>query len=121
IEPVAARIQTLSEDADRLVKAVDPDKIRDAVGNVQIFSQSLERSSDNFQILVRDGASLATRLNDTSKRLDIALGDVDGLLKAIDAHKVAGIVDSVSEVAETVRENRGNVDRTLKNFGEMSA
>ena len=121
IEPVAARIQTLSEDADRLVKAVDPDKIRDVVGNVQIFSQSLERSSDNFQILVRDGASLATRLNDTSKRLDIALGDVDGLLKAFDAHKVAGIVDSVSEVAETVRENRGNVDRTLKNFGEMSA
>ena len=39
IQPVAARIQTLSEDADRLVMAVDPDKIRDVVGNAQVFSQ----------------------------------------------------------------------------------
>ena len=121
IEPVAARIQTLSEDADRLVKAVDPDKVRDVVGNVQTFSQSLAKSSDNFQTLVRDGASLATRLNDTSKRLDTALIDVDSLMKAIDSRKIAGIVDSVSEVAQTVRQNKGNVDLTLKNFAELSA
>ena len=121
IQPVAARLQTLSEDADRLVKAVDPDKIRDVVGNAQLFTQSVAQSSENFKILVRDGASLATRLNDTSKRLDTALADVDDLLKAIDSHKIAGIVNSASDVAQTVRQNRGNVDQTLKNFAELSA
>jgi phospholipid/cholesterol/gamma-HCH transport system substrate-binding protein len=70
---------------------------------------------------MRDGASLATRLNVTSKRLDTALTDVDDLLKAVDAHKIAGIVDSASDIAETVRQNRGNVDETLKNFSQMSA
>ncbi len=121
IQPVAARVQTLSEDADRLVKAIDPDKIRDVVGNAQVFTQSLAQSSDNFKILVRDGASLATRLNDTSKRLDTALIDVDELLKAVNANKVAGIVDSASDVAQTVRQNRGNIDQTLKNFSQLSA
>ncbi len=121
IGPVAARIQTLSEDADKLVKAVEPDKLRGVVDNVQTFSQSLAESSDNFKTLVRDGASLATRLNDTSKRLDTALIDIDGLLKAIDSQKIAGIVNSVSDVAATVRDNRGNVDQTLKNFAELSA
>ncbi len=120
IEPVAARVQTLSEDADKLVKSVEPDKLRSVVDNVQTFSQSLAQSSDNFKTLVRDGASLATRLNDTSKRLDTALIDVDDLLKAVNSQKIAGIVNSVSDVATTVRDNRGNVDQTLKNFAELS-
>jgi phospholipid/cholesterol/gamma-HCH transport system substrate-binding protein len=121
IQPVAARIQTLSEDADRLVKGVEPEKLRSVVDNAQTFSQALAESSDNFKTLVRDGSSLATRLNDTSKRLDTALLDVDDLMRAIDAQKISGIVDSVSDVATTVRENRGNVDQTLKNFADLSA
>ncbi len=104
-----------------MVNAVDPDKLHGVVDNMQTFSQSLAQSSDNFKTLVRDGASLATRLNDTSKRLDTALVDVDGLLKAVDSQKIAGIVNSVNDVAATVRDNRVNVDHTLKNFAEMSA
>ena len=70
---------------------------------------------------MRDGASLATRLNDTSKRLDTALIDVDDLIKAVDSQKIAGIVNSASDVAQTVRQNRGNIDLTLKNFSDLSA
>jgi phospholipid/cholesterol/gamma-HCH transport system substrate-binding protein len=120
IQPVAARIQTLSEDADRLVKSVDPDKLRSVVDNAQTFSKGLAQSTNDYQTLMREGASLATRLNDTSKRLDAAIADIDGLVKAVDSQKIAGIVDSASDVVQTVRENRGNIDRTLKNFGEMS-
>src|SRR5208283_5466541 len=35
IEPLAARLQTLSEDADRLVVAVNPEQVRSIVENVQ--------------------------------------------------------------------------------------
>jgi phospholipid/cholesterol/gamma-HCH transport system substrate-binding protein len=120
VQPALAQIQTLSQDADRVVKAVDPDKVRDVVGNVQTFSQSLAASSDNFKGLVRDGAALANHLNDTSKRLDTALADVDQLIKAVDPQKIAGIVDQVNEVVATVRQNRANLDVTLKNFAELS-
>src|SRR5271163_3361654 len=88
VQPVVAQIQTLSENANRLIAAVDPDKVRDVVGNVQTFSQSLAASSDDFKGLVRDGAALANHLNDSAKRLDPALNDVDGLMKAIDPGKV---------------------------------
>ena len=120
VQPVVAQIQTLSENANRLIAAVDPDKVRDVVGNVQTFSQSLAASSDNFKGLVRDGAALANHLNDSAKRLDTALIDVDQFLKALDSQKIAGIVDQVNDVVATVRENRGNIDLTLKNFGELS-
>ena len=95
--------------------------MRSVVANAQTFSDALAASSKDYQSLMRDGASLAARLNDTSKQLDAALADADGVLKAIDPHKVSGIVDSVSDVVATVRQNRGNIDNTLKNVSEMSA
>ena len=120
VQPVVAQIQTLTENANRLIAAIDPDKVRDVVGNVQTFSQSLAASSDNFKGLVRDGAALANHLNDSAKRLDTALIDVDQFMKAVDSQKIAGIVDQVNDVVATVRQNRGNIDLTLKNFGELS-
>ena len=36
------------------------------------------------------------------------------------SQKIAGIVDQVNYVVATVRQNRGNIDLTLKNFGELS-
>jgi phospholipid/cholesterol/gamma-HCH transport system substrate-binding protein len=120
VQPVVAQIQTLSENANRLIAALDPDKVRDVVDNVQTFSQSLAASSDNFKGLVRDGAALANHLNDSAKRLDTALIDVDQFMKAIDSQKIASIVDQVNDVVTTVRQNKGNVDVTLKNFAELS-
>ena len=121
IQPVVAQIQGLSQDADRVVKAVEPDQIHALLANAQTFSQALAESSDNVKALVRDGAVLAGHLNDSASRLDTALIDADSLLKAVDSQKIAGIVNSASEVAQTVRQNRGNIDSTLKNFSDMSA
>ena len=87
VQPVVAQIQTLTENANRLIAAVDPDKVHDVVGNVQTFSQALSASSDNFKGLVRDGAALASHLNDSATRLDTALVDVDQLLKAVELAK----------------------------------
>ena len=121
VQPVVAQIQDLSQNADRVVKAVDPDKVHALVDNAQTFSQALAESSDNVKALVRDGAVLAGHLNDSAGKLDTALIDADSLLKAIDSQKIAGIVNSASEVVQTVHQNRGNIDATLKNFSEMSA
>ena len=120
VQPVVAQIQTLTENANRLIAAVDPDKVHDVVGNVQTFSQALSASSDNFKGLVRDGAALASHLNDSATRLDTALVDVDQLLKAVDSQKIANIIDRVDQVVATVQENRPNVDLAIKNFADLS-
>jgi phospholipid/cholesterol/gamma-HCH transport system substrate-binding protein len=120
VQPVVAQIQSLTENADRVLKAVEPDQIHALLNNAQTFSQALADSSDNVKALARDGAVLAGHLNDSANRLDTALTDADSLLKAVDSQKIASIVDSANDVAQTVRQNRGNIDSTLKNFSEMS-
>jgi phospholipid/cholesterol/gamma-HCH transport system substrate-binding protein len=121
VQPVVAQLQSMTQDADRIVKAVEPDKIHALVDNARTFSQALAESSDNVKALTRDGAVLAGHLNDTANRLDTALIDADSLLKAVDSQKIAGIVDSANEVVQTVHQNRGNIDATLQNFSQMSA
>ena len=120
-QPVVAQIQSAAQRADGLLASVDPQQIHALVNNAQTFAQALADSSDNVKALARDGATLAGHLNDFASRLDTALTDVDLLLKAVDLQKIATIVDSASEVAQTVRQNRGNIDSTLKNFSDMSA
>src|SRR5271157_1278398 len=120
IDPLAQRLQSLSDDADKVVKAIEADKVRSALNNADTFSHALAASSGDYQALMRDGATLAARLNDTTKDLNAAIADAQSLLKAVDAKKVAGIVDSVSDVAATVRQNRGNIDATLKNATEIT-
>ncbi|MBV9289045.1 MAG: MCE family protein [Hyphomicrobiales bacterium] len=115
------RIQGLVTDADKVVRAVDTDKVHGVVDNVESFSRALSASSDNYQTVMREGASLATRLNDASKELGATIGDIDGVFKSIDSKKVSGIVDSISSVASTVEQNRGNIDRTIKNASEFTA
>lgn len=121
VQPLTAKLQSLSDDADRLVKAIDTQKVGSFVANAETFSKALAASSNDYQALMRDGASLAARLNDTSKQLNAALADAQSVLKAVDPQKISGIVNSISDVATTVRDNRGNIDNTLKNVSEMAA
>src|SRR5574337_1257532 len=121
MDPISARLQSLSENADKLVKSIDAQKVQSAVGNAQTFTQALAESSGDYKALVRDGAALAARLNDASKGLSAALADADAVLKSLDAQKIGGIVDSVSNVAATVQQNRGNIDQALKLADNLDA
>ncbi len=121
IEPLAQRLQSLSEDADKLVKAIDTEKLRSVVDNANTFSKALAASAGDYQTVLRDGAAFVTKLNDASNQLVTAISDIDNLVKAVDPSKVSGVVDSISDVATTVRQNRGNIDQTIKNATEMMA
>ena len=121
IGPLAAKAQVLSEDADTLIKSIDAAKVNEVIANAQTFSKALANSSNNTEAVLRDGAAFIKNLNASSAKLDSAISDIDAIAKAVDPDKVAQIVSSANDVASTVRQNRGNIDATLKNAAEISA
>jgi phospholipid/cholesterol/gamma-HCH transport system substrate-binding protein len=106
---------------NELARSIDPDKVRDVVGNVDTFSATLANNKANIDGLLADAASLAKRLNGTSEKLDATLDQIYGVAKSLDRAKIAGVVDDISSVADTLKENRGNIDRTLKDAAELVA
>ena len=91
IEPVAARIQTLSEDADRLVQSVEPDKVRSIVDNVQ---------------------NLSGKANNVFDRADKILAD--------NSDSIRSTLQNVDAFSKVLSDNSSNVDVTLKNLAEIS-
>ncbi|WP_158813398.1 MCE family protein [Methylocapsa sp. S129] len=134
IGPLAIKLQGLSDDVDKLVKAVDTDKVRNVVGNVETFTSTLANNQDHLNSLMSDSASLAKKLNATADQLDGALGDIRNLAKSIDTAKVANIVDHVESLvasvdasqvhdivanvdafSQTIKRNQDNIDGLLSN------
>ncbi len=121
IGPLASKAEVLSQDADTLIKSIDAAKVNDVIANAQTFSKALANSSGNTEAVLRDGAAFIKKINEASSKLDSAISDIDAIAKAVDPDKVAQIVSSANDVANTVRANRGNIDATLKNAAEISA
>ena len=91
IGPLAARLQTLSDDADRVVQAIDPAEVRAIVDNVQNLSAK--------------GVSVVDR--------------ADKLL-ADNSDSIHSTLQSADVFAKTLADNAPNVDVTLKNLAEIS-
>ena len=115
------KVAEVVDGVDHLVSAVDAEKVGAAVKNVEAFSTTLANNQGHVDSLLTDAASVAKKLNGTADQLDGALGDFRNLAKAIDDKKIAGVVDNVSKFAQSLGENRGNVDRMLKDASELAA
>jgi phospholipid/cholesterol/gamma-HCH transport system substrate-binding protein len=123
-----AKISSVVDHLQTLVAAVEPDKIHDIVGNADTFvadastfAETLAHNKGNIDSFLSSAATVAKNLTGTSEKLDAALGDFSNLTKAVDAKKIGGIVDNVGKFTQTLDDNRGNVDRTLKDVSELAA
>ena len=120
IGPLAGRLEKLTGDADTLLSAVDAGKVRRSVDDLAGFAASLGAKDGPTQRALADAATLVKRLNDTSAKLDAALADVDSVVKAFDAKKVGSLMDSADAVGKTLADNKGNLDRTLKDAAAIA-
>lgn len=121
IGPLAQRLETLTADADKLLTAIDADKVKKSVNDINAFTGALGDKNGPLQSAFTDVATLAKRLNETSKGLDSAIADIDGLVKAVDPKKIANFAEGVDALGTTLRENKGNIDRAVKNASELTA
>ena len=102
IGPLAGRLEKLTDDADKLLGAVDAAKVRKSVDDLAGFAASLGAKDGPTQHALADAATLVKHLNDTAAKLDTALADLDGVAKAFDAKKVGELMDGAAAVGETL-------------------
>ena len=121
IGPLAGKLEKLSDDTDKLVIAVDATKVRKSVNDLSNFAASLGDKDGSTQKALADAATLVKHLNATAAKLDSALADLDGVAKAFDAKKVATLMDGAAAVGQTLKDNKDNLDHTLKDAADIAA
>lgn len=121
IKPLAGRLQILTADLDKLVKAVDPAKVKDIVGNADAFSSALAENKDNIDALLTNAAKTAKQLGDSTKKLDALLASANTIAGAVDPKKLSATVDDVAAFADTLKKNRATTDQIMKNTQQLTA
>ena len=98
VQSVSAKAESVLDKADKLLSD-NRAAIDDTIKNVDTFSKALSENS----------AGIST-----------TLADLDSLVKSVDREKVATFIDGAAALGEAVRQNKGNIDRMLKNASELS-
>ena len=120
IGPLSDRLEGLSEDLDKLVKAVDPAKVSGIVDDVKSLSGEFADNKARIASTISDAAALAKQLNGSAAKLDSALADFDNLVKAVDPKKIANFVDGADSLGQTLQQRQGDIDAIVKNATELS-
>jgi phospholipid/cholesterol/gamma-HCH transport system substrate-binding protein len=120
IGPLAERLETLSTNVNKVVEAVEPQRVARVLENVEGFSKALNDNRENVSTVLANAAELTRRLNESSTRLDATLADVSSLVKAVDAGALNKTLANVQTFSQTLADNRGNVDQILGDVATLS-
>ena len=120
IGKLAGVAERLSGDLESLVKAVEPERVRKTVQNVESFTGALADKGEDIRTFLADAAALAKRLNDSAGKLDKALDEVARVAAGLDTEKLGRTIDNVDRFATALGANSEGFGRTLKNAEELS-
>ena len=119
--PLADHLTKLTDDTDAIVKSLDSGKLNHIVDDVSKFTDGLADSQGDIKNLISDVAAFAKRLNEATGDLSTTVHQIDSVAKAIDPQKVASFMNGADALGATLQENKGNIDRLIKNASELSA
>lgn len=114
IGPLAEKLDTLATNVDQVVRAVEPQRVTRIVENVDNFAQALGENRQVVSDALRDAATLVHTLNDTAPKLDAAVTEISGVVKAIDPNKVSRTVDNVQSFTDTLNRRSPDIDKAIQ-------
>ena len=121
VAPLAGKLETLAASVDGIVKAVEPQKIGQIVADVQAVTGAVAANKAQIDSALKDFAQIMDGLPETSKKLDQLISLASGTLTAFDAKQIGEIVAKAHSVMATVEENRGSIDKALKDASQITA
>lgn len=115
---LSSRLDTVLASVDDLIKAVDPKKVEDFVGNVDKVSKDIAAASGDIKTTVEGFRKTAETFDTFGKRATATLDKVDSLVAAVDTQKVGGAIDNISVATADARKAIASVTGVANSIGE---
>jgi phospholipid/cholesterol/gamma-HCH transport system substrate-binding protein len=115
---LSGRLDTVLASVDSLVKAVDPEKVEDFVGNVDKVSKDIAAASGDVKTTMEGFRKTAETFKAFGERATATLDKVDGLVAAVDQQKVSGAIDNISVATADARKAIASVTGVANSIGE---
>ena len=115
---LSGRLDAVLASVDSLVKAVDPEKVEDFVGNVDKVSKDIAAASGDVKTTMEGFRKTAETFQAFGERATATLDKVDGLVAAVDQQKVSGAIDNISVATADARKAIASVTGVANSIGE---
>nr|WP_298098401.1 MlaD family protein [uncultured Shinella sp.] len=115
---LSGRLDSTLASVDDLIKAVDPKKVEDFVGNVDKISKDIAAASGDVKTTVEGFRKTAETFDTFGKNANAALDKVDTLIAAVDTQKVSGAIDNISVASADARKAIASVTGVANRIGE---
>ncbi|WP_457091665.1 MlaD family protein [Microvirga sp. P5_D2] len=104
LNETAPRLDSAVTEISNLTKAVDPNKVRSAVDNVQNFTDTLNRRSPDIDKAIQEARSITEKLNKSADKIDSVLAGAEKFLGSASGESGKGAFDEIRAAAVSVRE-----------------
>lgn len=134
VTKISGRLDSAIETVDRIVKAVDPQKVNRIVANAEKISNDIAASSGDLSETIKSFRQTADTYNRFGEQAEKALKKVEDLVAAVDAAKIRSSVDNASAtmadaraaaasirgVTDDIQARRKQIDDAIANASEIT-
>lgn len=99
---LATRLDGLTDKADTLISAVDPEQVSASIANIQKFTENLNQTAGNLEDLVEEAKVTVTTFNTFGTSLNSSLSQIDDIVTAVSPDDLSGIVTSANSFMENL-------------------
>lgn len=135
VSRVSGRVDSTIDAIEKLVRAVDPQKIDHIVSNAEKVSSDIANASGDLKGAIQSFQQATNTFNQFGQNAQRTLDRVDTLVAQIDPSKVKGTVDDISQatkdartavasirdVANTVSARQKDIDQTIQDVTQMAS
>lgn len=121
IGPVAAKLETLTDDVTAVVRSVEPDRIRSIVRNVDSVSQTIDENRGNIAAIMRDTAGVMSRLGQTAPKFEQAVTDLGKVLAGVDPVKLNQTIDNAQRFSAGLAASTPDYQATVRNAASLTS
>lgn len=120
IAALSTKLEALSVDLNSVIDAIEPQRVSRIIGNIETFTDAVGANRAQVDSIIKDGAQLVKRLSDASVGLEQTLGDVSGLIKALDAASINRSIQNVDKFTSALGNESQRVDQIVREAGELT-
>jgi phospholipid/cholesterol/gamma-HCH transport system substrate-binding protein len=131
---VSGKVNSTLDAVEKLIRAVDANKINDVVNNVDKLTANVADASNDLKATISSIKQTSDTYNEFGKKAQQSLDKVDLLIASIDPSKIKGSVDDISQatkdarsavasirdVANGVAGKQAQIDQTIQDVSQMA-
>ena len=120
LQGVSGKLDGTLKAAEGLLDAVDKDRVKEIVANIEAVSANLKQTSSQLDGVLGNVDKAVVAVNDFSQKTQGTLARVDGLLDSVDPEDVRTALANIKKARETADKAAADIAGAPQNVGDRA-